>query len=66
MESRYFCLFVLLFGCANCINSLRQRRNRRHFADNIFKCIFLNENILISIEISLKFIPKGPIQIPPV
>ena len=26
-------------------------------ADNILKCIFLNENVWISIKISLKFIP---------
>ena len=43
-------------------NTLRPRRNRRHFADGIFKCIFLNENVLISIKISLKYIPKGPIN----
>ena len=30
-------------------------------ADDIFKCIFLNENVRISIKISLKFVPKGPI-----
>ena len=29
-------------------------------ADDIFKCIFFNENNCISITISLKFIPKGP------
>ena len=40
------------------INSLRPRRNRRHFADDIFKCIFLNDNELISLRISLKFVPK--------
>ena len=28
----------------------------------IFKCIFFNENVLISIEISLKFVPTGPIK----
>ena len=33
-----------------------------HFPDNIIKCIFLNENIWISIEISLKFVPRGPIN----
>ena len=43
-------------------NSLRLRQNRRHFADNIFKCNFLNENVWIPIEISLKFVPKGPIN----
>ena len=25
----------------------------------IFKCIFSDENVLISIKISLKFVPKG-------
>ena len=44
------------------LNSLRPRRNRRHFADDIIKCILLCENVLISIKISLKFIPKGPIN----
>ena len=44
------------------VSTPRPRRNRRHFADDIFKCIFLNENVLISIKISLKFIPKGPIN----
>ena len=43
-------------------NSLRPRRNRRHFADDTFKRIFLNENVRISIKISLKFVPKGPIN----
>ena len=44
------------------INTLRPRRNRRHFADDIFKCIFLNENVWIPIKILLKFIPKGRIN----
>ena len=40
--------------------------NGRHFPDDIFKCIFLNENVLISIKISLKFVPQGQINnIPP-
>ena len=30
-------------------------------SDNIFKCIFFNENFYILIRISLKFVPKGPI-----
>ena len=34
----------------------------RHFPDDIFKCIFLNENVLISIKISLQFVPEGPIN----
>ena len=44
------------------LNSLRPRRNRRHFADDIFKCIFLNENVWIPIKSSLKFVPKGSIN----
>ena len=30
--------------------------------DDIFKRIFVNENVIISIAISLKFVPKGPIN----
>ena len=46
----------------NSISSLRPRQNGRHFADDVFKCIFLNENVWISLKISLKFVPKGPIN----
>ena len=51
---------IQLFGPS--FNTLRPRQNARHFADDIFKCIFLNENVLISIKSSLKFVPKGPIN----
>ena len=40
------------------LNTLRQRQNGRHFADAIFKCIFLNENVWTPLEISLKFVPE--------
>ena len=43
-------------------NTLRLRQNGRQFADDIFKCIFLNENVWILIKISLKFVPKDPIN----
>ena len=36
--------------------------NGRHFEDDIFKWIFLNESVWITIKISLKFVPKGPIN----
>ena len=36
--------------------------NGHHFTDDIFKCIFLNENVGIPIKMSLEFIPKGPIN----
>ena len=45
-----------------CINALRPRQNDRQFPCGIFKCIFFNENIWIFIKMSLKFIPKGPIN----
>ena len=45
-----------------CFNTLRPRQNGHHFADDTFKHIFLNENIRISIKISLKFVPMGPIN----
>ena len=44
------------------INTLRPRQNGRHFADDTFKRIFVNENVRIFLEISLKFVPKGPIN----
>ena len=44
------------------VNTLRPRQDGRHFPDDIFKCIFLNENVLISIKISLKFVSKGPMN----
>ena len=43
------------------VNTLRPRQNGHHFTD-IFKCIFLKENIWITIKISLKFVPMGPIN----
>ena len=47
---------------AGSINTLRPRQHGRHFADDTFKRIFLNENVEILIDISLKFVPKGPIN----
>ena len=44
------------------INTLWPRHHGRHFADDTFKRIFLNENDIISIKISLKFVPEGPIN----
>ena len=52
----------LLSWCLLACNKLRPRQNGRHFSDDIFKCIFLNENIWIMINISLKFVPKGQIN----
>ena len=45
----------------NCYH-IEAETNGRRFPDDIFKWIFLNENVLIPIKISLKFVPKGPIN----
>ena len=56
------CLIWCHQATINFLNTLRLRQNGCHFADNIFKCIFLNESVRISNEISLKFVPKGLIS----
>ena len=47
--------------CPN-LNTLRPRQNGRYFADDIFRCNFVNEKFCILIKISLKFVPKGLID----
>ena len=42
--------------------TLAHWQNGRRFADDTFKRISLNENVRISIKISLKFVPKGPVN----
>ena len=44
------------------INSSPPGQNGRHVADDVFKCIFLNEKFCILIRIALRFVPKGPID----
>ena len=55
-----FCIFHIEHSYL--LNTLRLRWKGQHLADDIFKCIFLKENVWISIKISLKFVPKGPIN----
>ena len=47
------------YGILVGVNTLRPKQYGRHFADNTFKRIFLNENVGIWIKISLKFVHKG-------
>ena len=42
-------------------NTLRPRQSERHLADDLYKWICLHENVRISIKISLKLVPEGPI-----
>ena len=57
-----YCCWPLITWSAIAYNTTRPRQHGRHFADNIFKCIFLNENAWTLIAISLKFVPEGPIN----
>ena len=43
-------------------NTLRPIQNDRLFADDVFQRNFYNENVWILLMISLKFVPKGPIN----
>ena len=52
--------YMLLLGTH--FNILRPKRNGRHFPDDNFKWIFLNEYVWISIKISPKFAPKNAIE----
>ena len=40
------------------VDILRPRQNYRYFGGDIFNYVFLTENTWLSIEISLKFVPK--------
>ena len=43
-------------------NSCSPGQNGRHFANDIFKCTFVNKNVLISKKNWLKIVLKGPID----
>ena len=44
------------------LNSSSPGQNGRHFADDIFKGIFLNEKVRFVAKIWMKFITMGPID----
>ena len=44
---------------------LGPEQNGRHFTDGIFKCIFLKLKLYISVQISVWFIPYGPVACGP-
>ena len=53
---------TVMLGYAITINTLRLRQNGYHFADDFFKCIFLNVNFWISNNMSLKCVPQSQID----
>ena len=56
LENRLFVLKIPVFNSSPLDNMAAV------LADDNFKCIFLNEKLCILIQISLKFVPKGPID----
>ena len=55
-------ILVIFGGKFRTPNILRPRQNGHDFADDTFKRIFVNDTVRILIGISLKFVPKGPIE----
>ena len=56
MPGNHQCTHVLTYY------TLKPRQYGRHFADNVFKCIFLNENVWILVTISLQCVSKVSIN----
>ena len=55
-HSEKVCTFRWIYSIF--LNTLRPRQNCHHFADDIFKCMFLDDREWISLKISLKLFPK--------
>ena len=65
LENTHIRLLVPWICCprkVRVVNSSPHGQNVHRFADDIFKCIFMNEKFCIWIKFSLKFVPKGPIS----
>ena len=63
-ESTGLTYFLVAFIIANGKADLTYPpgENGRHFADGIFKNVYMNEKFCILIRISMKFIPRGLID----
>ena len=53
---------AICFDLNMSIKSSSHGQNGRHFADDIFICIFATKKFCILIKMSLKFVPRGPIH----
>ena len=53
---------IMAWRRTSLIYLISPERNGCHFADDIFKYIFMNEIFCISLQISLKFVPESPIN----
>ena len=63
---QWLCLNWNVCHLQSSLFTLKPRQKPRHLADDILKCVFLNESTLILIGISLKFLSGGSISIKPV
>ena len=62
MSNLYGYMAAATIKCLTAITLWGRNKNGCHFPDDIFKWIFLNKNVWILINISLKFVPRGPIN----
>ena len=58
----FVCKMAAILFRPQYVNSLVLRQNDWLITDDIFNCIFFNENLRIWFRISLKFFPMGPID----
>ena len=63
-QTYWYCFesFIDLIRNGVCLEMCVKKNGGRNETDNVFKRIFVNENVWISIKIPLKFVPKGPIN----
>ena len=57
-DSQYIVISIQLIKKQFILNKLRPRQNRWHFANNIFKCIFLNEIVVFRLELHWNLFPS--------
>ena len=62
LQIEYKCLRDISKHDIYLVNSSPPGQNGRHFTDDTFKCISLNENFCILIKRSLKFVHEGPVD----
>ena len=52
----------MTYKLSNMVSHIEAEIKGRHFPGDMFKCMFLNENVWFLIKISLKLVPKDPIN----
>ena len=59
LSGKFACVSIWPIYAHGLCNSSLSGRNGSHFADDIFRCIFVNEKFCILTKMSLKYIPTG-------